>query len=189
LEPYFEGRSWDVTEENMQARLRGFLLMSLSNKFGSLLLTTGNKSELAMGYMTLYGDMCGSLGVLQDVTKEYVYQLSAFVNRHHEIIPLSILHKAPSAELKEDQKDTDTLPPFVVLDPIIADYIEARMSPKQIAEKRDIALEFVEALTAQMHRAEYKRRQAPIGLRVTQKAFSKGRNVPIVQKWRKSVGG
>lgn len=180
LEPHFEGRALDETEENLQTRIRGMILMAFSNKFGSILLNTGNKSEMAMGYCTLYGDMAGGLGVLQDVTKLQIYQIAEYL----QIIPEAIVKKVPSAELKENQKDSDVLPPFEILDPIIEDYIEERLTPEEIAVKRDQPLDFVRKLVAKMHAAEYKRRQAPIGLRVTQKAFTKGRIVPIVQKWR-----
>lgn len=184
LEPHFKGRAWDVTEENMQSRIRGQILMALSNKLGALLLNTGNKSEMAMGYTTLYGDMCGGLAVINDVTKTHVYHLANYINRNQEIIPKAILERVPSAELKENQTDQDTLPPYEVLDPIIEDYIEERLLPEAIAEKRNLSLPFVEEIIVKMHKAEYKRRQAPIAIRVTQKAFSKGRNVPIVQKWK-----
>ncbi len=184
LEPMFENRLFDVTEENLQSRIRGMILMAFSNKFGSILLNAGNKSEMAMGYTTLYGDMAGGLGVLHDVTKLHIYRLAAYVNREQEIIPQQIIDKAPSAELKENQTDFETLPRYEVLDPVIEDYIEERLSPEEIASKRNLPLEFVLDLTGKMHLAEYKRRQAPIGIRVTQKAFSKGRIVPIVQKWR-----
>ncbi len=184
LEPEFKGRAWDSTEQNLQSRIRGQILMAFSNKFGALLLNTSNKSEMAMGYSTLYGDMCGGFAVLSDVSKTYVYELSRYVNREHEIIPNAILTRAPSAELKEDQTDQDTLPPYEVLDPVIEDYIEERLSAEEIAEKHNLPLPFVEDLIAKMHAAEYKRRQAPISIRVTQKAFSRGRNVPIVQKWK-----
>ena len=184
VEPHFEGKPWDATEENLQSRARCQILMAFSNKFGALLLNASNKSEMALGYTTLYGDLCGGLGVLQDVTKQAIYQLARYINREKEIIPASILHKAPSAELREDQKDTDTLPPFEILDAVIEDYVEERLDPEKIAQKRGIALGVVQEIAAKIHAFEYKRRQAPIGIRVTQKAFSKGRNVPIVQKWR-----
>lgn len=179
LEPLFAGRSPDETEENMQTRIRGMILMAFSNKFGSILLNTSNKSELAMGYSTLYGDMAGGLGVLQDVTKMHVYQLAKYAG-----IPASILQKVPSAELRENQTDFDTLPRFEILDPILEDYLEERFTPEEIALRRKQPLALVQQIVQTIHRAEYKRRQAPIGLRVTQKAFSKGRVVPIVQKWR-----
>lgn len=184
LEPMFENRPFDETEENLQSRIRGMILMAFSNKFGAIVLNAGNKSEMAMGYTTLYGDMAGGLGVLHDVTKLNVYRLAAYVNREREIIPRQIIEKAPSAELRENQTDFDTLPRFEVLDPIIEDYIEMRLSPEEIAAKRNLPLEFILDLTSKMHLAEYKRRQAPISIRVTQKAFSKGRIIPIVQKWR-----
>jgi NAD+ synthase (glutamine-hydrolysing) len=154
------------------------ILMAFSNKFGHLLLNAGNKSEMAMGYCTLYGDMAGGLGVLHDVTKLHVYELA----KHIGIIPQAILDKPPSAELRENQTDLDTLPPFEILDPIIEDYIEERLSPAAIAAKRNQPLSFIQQLIHRMHAAEYKRRQTPISIRVTQKAFSKGRLVPIVQK-------
>ncbi len=179
LEPMFEGRALDETEENLQSRIRGMILMAFSNKFGHLLLNTGNKSEMAMGYCTLYGDMAGGLGVLHDVFKLQVYQLAKDI----EAIPEAILNKAPSAELRENQTDLDTLPPFEILDPILEDYLEKRLPLERIAEKQKQPLEWVRTIIHKVHLAEYKRRQAPIGIRVTQKAFSKGRVVPIVQKW------
>ena len=184
LEPYFGGRPFDLTEENLQARIRGMILMAFSNKMGFILLNTSNKSELAMGYSTLYGDLCGGFSVINDVTKSQIYQLCQFLNKKELIIPEAILKKVPTAELRLNQTDQDTLPPFDVLDPIIEDYIESRLSLETIAQKRKVSLEFLTSLIRQMHLAEYKRRQAPVGIRVTQKAFTKGRNVPIVQKWR-----
>ncbi len=184
LEPMFRGCPFDATEENLQSRIRGMILMAFSNKEGYILLNTGNKSEMAMGYATLYGDMAGGLGVLHDVTKLHIYQLAAYVNAKEEIIPQAIIDKIPSAELKENQTDFDTLPPYEILDPVIEDYIENRLAPEEIARKRNLGLETVRDIVRKIHLAEYKRRQAPIGLRVTQKAFSKGRYVPIVQKWR-----
>lgn len=183
LDPFIKKGSSSITEENLQSRIRGMILMAFSNAQGSLLLNTGNKSEMAMGYTTLYGDMCGGLGPLHDVTKLHIYELARYVNREREIIPNSILEKAPSAELKENQTDQDTLPPYEVLDPILEDYIERGLSPEEIAEQRGESLELVTRIVKAIHRAEYKRRQAPIGLRVTQKAFSRGRNVPVVQRW------
>ncbi|MGB7978813.1 MAG: NAD+ synthase [Chlamydiales bacterium] len=179
LEPMFQGRPFDETEENLQSRIRGMILMALSNKFGYILLNTGNKTEMAMGYCTLYGDMAGGLGVLHDVMKLQVYQLAKKIG----IIPEAILKKVPSAELRENQTDLDTLPPFEILDPILEDYIEKRLSLEEIAAKRGEPLAFVRSIAHRVHLAEYKRRQAPIGIRVTEKAFSKGRIVPIVQKW------
>ena len=179
LEPTLKGPPQGETEENIQTRIRCTILMAFSNQWGHILLNTGNKSEMAMGYCTLYGDMAGGLGVLHDVTKLRVYQLAKYRK-----IPEAIIQKVPSAELRENQTDFDTLPPFEILDPIIEDYIEERLPLEEIAKKRKQPLEFVRSLIHRMHLAEYKRRQAPIGLRVTQKAFSKGRIVPIVQKWK-----
>lgn len=179
LEPKFKKLPEDETEENLQPRIRGMILMAYSNKFGSIVLTTGNKSEMAMGYTTLYGDMVGGLGVLHDVFKTQVYELAKYTR----VIPDSILNKPPSAELKEDQLDTDSLPEYDVLDPIIEAYLEKRMSVKEIAEKEKQSLEFVRNIVSKIHLAEYKRRQAPISIRVSSKAFNKGRVVPIVQKW------
>jgi NAD+ synthase (glutamine-hydrolysing) len=173
----------ELVEQNLQARIRGIILMAFSNQEGALLLNTSNKSEAAMGYTTLYGDLCGGLAILSDVTKLRIYELCHFVNRKEEIIPQAILRKAPSAELKADQKDQDMLPPYDVLDPILEDYLEKGMSLKEIALQREVSLFFVEELVRKIHQAEYKRRQAPMGIRVTQKAFTKGRVVPIVQKW------
>jgi NAD+ synthase (glutamine-hydrolysing) len=179
LEPMFEGLPFNETEENLQSRIRGMILMAFSNKFGRILLNTGNKSEMAMGYCTLYGDMAGGLGVLQDVTKLQIYRLAKEI----QIIPEEIVKKVPSAELKENQTDLDVLPPFEILDPILEDYIEKRLDPEEIAKKRKQPIKFVLELIRKIHLAEYKRRQAPIGIRVTEKAFSKGRIVPIVQKY------
>lgn len=154
--------------------------MAYANKFGHLLLNAGNKSELAMGYCTLYGDMAGGLGVLHDVTKLHVYQLAKYVG----CIPQDILEKPPSAELRENQKDVDTLPPFEVLDPILEDYIEERLSSEEIFKRRGGSIELIDSIIHRIHTAEYKRRQTPISLRVTAKAFNKGRIVPVVQRWR-----
>jgi NAD+ synthase (glutamine-hydrolysing) len=173
-----------LTEENLQSRIRGMVLMAFSNQLGSILLATGNKTEMAMGYTTLYGDMAGGLGPLQDVTKLRVYELAEYINREKVVIPPDILSKAPSAELRHGQKTTDDLHKFEILDPILEDYLEKRMSLEEISAKRGCSLSFVRELVGKIHAAEYKRRQAPIGIRVTEKAFSKGRNVPIVQKWR-----
>ena len=171
------------TAENLQARIRGMILMAFSNALGMILLNTGNKSEMAMGYTTLYGDMAGGLGVLLDVTKLRIYALAAYVNREDEIIPRSIIERTPTAELRENQTDFDTLPRFELLDPLIEDYLEELLSPQEISAKRNLPLEEVLRLTKKMDLAEYKRRQAPIGIRVTERAFGKGRVVPIVQKW------
>ena len=181
LGPYFATSS--LVEENLQARVRGQILMAFANQFSSILLNTGNKSEMAMGYTTLYGDMAGGLGVLHDVIKLKVYELSRFVNREKEVIPEAILQKVPSAELRPNQKDSDTLPPYEILDPILEDYIEEHLTAQEIADRRGQPIAFIQEIIRKIHIAEYKRRQAPIGIRVTRKAFSRGRNVPIVQKW------
>ncbi len=182
LKPLFTGRVEDTTEENIQARLRGVILMALSNKFGSLLLTTGNKSELAVGYCTLYGDMCGGLAVISDVPKTMVYRISKWINREREIIPDSSITKPPSAELRPDQCDQDSLPPYEVLDAILDQYVVQGKSGVEI-----IASGFDEATVKRVIRLidlnEYKRRQAAPGLRVTTKAFGVGRRIPIAQKF------
>lgn len=183
LEPAFAGRQEDTTEENIQARLRGTILMALSNKFGSLLLTTGNKSELAVGYTTLYGDMCGGLSVISDVPKLMVYRLARWINRNREIIPSSTLTKPPSAELRPNQTDQDSLPPYDVLDAIIEDYVVQLKSASEI-----IAAGYDEATVHRIIRLidsnEYKRRQAAPGLKVTSRAFGVGRRIPVAQKFR-----
>jgi NAD+ synthetase len=178
----FEGRTEDATEENLQARLRGITMMALSNKFGSLLLTTGNKSELAVGYCTLYGDMCGGLAVISDLPKTLVYALSRWVNRDREIIPASTIEKAPSAELRPDQKDQDTLPPYDELDAILSLYVEENLPVSAIVAKgHDEAL--VRRITAMIDRNEYKREQAAPGLKVTGRAFGMGRRLPLAQRY------
>lgn len=183
LGPHFEKREKNTTEENLQARIRGMILMALSNKFGYIVLSTGNKSELAVGYSTLYGDMCGGLGVLSDVTKQEVYALAHWINRKEEIIPSNTINRAPSAELRPNQKDTDSLPDYAILDNVLCAYVEDHMAPEQIAEKYKYSLELVEDLVRRIHFNEYKRRQAPPGLRISEKAFSVGRRFPIVQGW------
>ncbi len=182
LAPLFAGRPEDVTEENLQARIRGLLLMALSNKFGSLLLTTGNKSELAVGYCTLYGDMNGGLAVISDVPKTMVYRLARWVNRDREIIPEACLTKAPSAELRPNQTDQDTLPPYDVLDAILEAFIvQARTFEEIVAAGFDPAT--VKQVLHMIQRSEYKRRQAPPGLKVTTKAFGIGRRVPVAHRF------
>jgi NAD+ synthetase len=183
LKPLFAGKPEDSTEENIQARLRGVLLMALSNKFGSLLLTTGNKSELAVGYCTLYGDMCGGLAVISDVPKTMVYRLSSWINRDREIIPLSSITKAPSAELRPNQTDQDTLPPYETLDAILDHYVvHGRSLPEIIKLGFDPAT--VRKVIRMIDINEYKRRQAAPGLKVTTKAFGVGRRFPIAQRYR-----
>jgi NAD+ synthetase len=180
LAPAFTGRAPDTTEENIQARIRGNLLMALSNKFGHLLLTTGNKSEMAVGYCTLYGDMSGGLAAVSDVPKTMVYRLARYINREREVIPARVFTKAPSAELRAGQTDQESLPPYEVLDPILRLYVEERLSPAEIAAQGfDLAL--VEEVVAQVRRNEYKRWQSPPGLKVTTKAFGLGRRYPIAQ--------
>ena len=185
LSPIFAGKSFDTAEENLQARIRGMILMAVSNKLGHIVLSTGNKSEMAMGYVTLYGDMCGGLGVLNDVSKSLVYKLSKWINRKKEIIPNKIIKKAPSAELRADQKDQDTLPKYEIVDQVIDGYVEDHLSIEEIVKKYNIKLETVKELVERIHLAEYKRRQGPPGIRVSKKAFSKGRFLPIVQGWIK----
>ena len=183
MEPLFEGRPEDTTEENLQARLRGVTLMAMSNKFGSLLLTTGNKSELAVGYCTLYGDMCGGLAVISDLPKTWVYRVSRWMNRDREIIPSSSITKAPSAELRPNQTDQDSLPPYEVLDAILEAYVVEDRPAAEI-----IATGFSEADVRRVVRlidlSEYKRRQAAPGLKVTSRAFGVGRRQPVAQRWR-----
>lgn len=183
LDKEFQNLPEDVTEENLQSRIRGVLLMALSNKFGYLLLATGNKSELATGYATLYGDMCGGLAPISDVYKTKVYELARFINRDEEIIPNEILNKIPSAELRPNQTDQDTLPPYDVLDKILYYYIEESKEVNEIVEL-GFEKELVEKILKMVDRAEYKRKQAPPGLKITNKAFGTGRRFPIVQRWR-----
>jgi len=184
LSPLFSDRAPGVTEENLQSRLRGVTLMALSNKTGALVLTTGNKSEIAVGYCTLYGDMCGGLAVISDVPKTMVYSLARIANRRHaNAIPESVFTKPPSAELRPDQKDTDSLPEYSVLDPILEAYIEQMQTPRQISESQRVPLELVQEIVNKVDRNEYKRQQAAPGIKVTTKAFGIGRRVPIAQKF------
>ena len=179
----FKGRAEDATEENLQARIRGNLLMALSNKFGSLVLSTGNKSEMAVGYCTLYGDMAGGLAVISDVPKTMVYDLANFVNRKRQIIPRDTLTKAPSAELRPNQTDQDTLQPYEDLDRILKAYVEDLQSPEQIAEECLLPVDIVRKVALHVDRSEYKRKQAAPGLKLTSKAFSVGRRFPLAQKF------
>ncbi len=184
LDPLFDGGTAGVTEENLQSRLRGVTLMALSNKWGALVLTTGNKSELAVGYCTLYGDMCGGLAVISDVPKTLVYSLSRVANqRHPNAIPENVFVKPPSAELRPDQKDTDSLPEYDVLDQILRGYIENNDAPQQIADSLHLPLELVRDIVNKVDRNEYKRQQAAPGLKVTTKAFGIGRRFPIAQRF------
>ena len=185
LRPVFGDREPDVAEENIQARLRGLNLMALSNKFGALVLTTGNKSEIAVGYCTLYGDMVGGLAVISDVPKTMVYELSREANRRRPgAIPESVFTKPPSAELRPDQKDTDSLPDYEILDPMLRLYIEERLAPTEIAQRLDRSIEEVRRICRMVDVNEYKRQQAAPGLRVTSKAFGLGRRFPIAQRFR-----
>ena len=179
LEPLFAETTPDTTEENIQSRIRGGLLMALSNKFSALVLTTGNKSEMAVGYCTLYGDMVGALAVIGDLVKTRVYAVCRWLNRDGEVIPLAILEKPPSAELRPDQKDTDSLPPYEVLDPIVEAYVERYETPERIAEANGFPLELVYQVVGLIERSEYKRQQAAPVLKVTSKSFGMGRRFPI----------
>jgi NAD+ synthase/NAD+ synthase (glutamine-hydrolysing) len=182
LQPVFAGRGSDVTEENIQARIRGNILMAMSNKFGALLLSTGNKSEVGVGYCTLYGDMAGGLAVISDVPKTMVYRIAHYVNSRRPVIPQATIEKPPSAELRPDQKDQDTLPPYEVLDTVLYDYVEGYRTAEQIAAAHDYDLGLVRAATRLVEKAEYKRQQAAPGLKITQKAFGVGRRFPIAAK-------
>jgi NAD+ synthetase len=179
----FKGLPEDTTEENMQARIRGNILMAISNKFGHMLLTTGNKSELAVGYCTLYGDMNGGLGVIADVPKTMVYELARYINRRKPVIPEASLTKPPSAELRPNQTDQDTLPPYEVLDAILKKYIEESKSATEIIAELNLDEKLVRDVVRKIDLNEYKRKQAPPCLRVTTKAFGIGRRVPIAQRY------
>ncbi|MCM8761120.1 MAG: NAD+ synthase, partial [Candidatus Omnitrophica bacterium] len=183
FEKLFEGLSRDITEENIQARIRGNILMALSNKFGWLVLTTGNKSEMSTGYATLYGDMAGGLAVIKDVPKTLVYKLARYRNAIAKVIPDAVFTKEPTAELRPEQKDRDTLPPYEVLDPIIKAYVEEDKSLGEIsvngADRETIA-----KVIRMIDKSEYKRRQSPPGIKITPKAFGKDRRMPITNKYR-----
>jgi len=182
LQPVFAGQKEDVTEENIQSRARGTLLMALSNKFGAIVLSTGNKSELGVGYCTLYGDMAGGLAAISDVPKTLVYRLSEYVNSRRPVIPQATLEKPPSAELRPDQKDSDSLPPYEVLDAVLEDYIEELHPAEQIAADRGFDIETVRRVIRMVDRTEYKRQQAAPGLKISPKAFGYGRRFPIAAK-------
>ena len=188
LNPHFSGQSWNTAEENLQARIRGNILMALSNKFGWLVLTTGNKSEMGVGYATLYGDMAGGFAVIKDVPKTLVYQLSEFYNKreNQEIIPRRVLEKAPTAELRENQKDSDSLPVYETLDPILKYYIEEDLSVSEIIKKsfnQDDVLRTIRMVDT----SEYKRRQSPPGVKITPRAFGKDRRMPITNRFREII--
>ena len=185
LSPSFKDSEPDITEQNIQARIRGTILMGLSNKHGSLVLSTGNKSELAVGYCTLYGDMTGGLAVISDVPKTIVYDLARFINREKEYIPPRIISKAPSAELKPDQTDQDDLPPYEILDSILKGYIEDFKGADELAQT-GFDKDIVEEVIFKVDRNEYKRHQAPPGLKVTSKAFGYGRRYPLAQRYTKT---
>ena len=178
LAPHFGDRPWDATEENLQARIRGTLWMALSNKFGWLVVTTGNKSEMATGYSTLYGDMAGGFALLKDVYKEDVYRLAAVINRRDEVIPARVLTKPPTAELREGQRDEDSLPPYPVLDQILLGYLEQDLSPSEL-KARGLPDDAVDLAVRLVNRNEYKRRQAPVGVKVSARAFGRDRRMPI----------
>jgi NAD+ synthase (glutamine-hydrolysing) len=181
----FEGTQPDVAEENLQARVRGQVLMGISNKFGHLVLTTGNKSEMAAGYATLYGDMAGGFAVIKDVLKTRVYDLCRYRNSLSPVIPENVLTKPPSAELRPDQTDQDSLPPYDVLDAILVAYVEEDRPLEQIVQlgfERDL----VEKVVGLVDRAEYKRRQAPPGVKVSSRAFGRDRRLPITNRYRDS---
>ncbi len=182
LDPLFAGTPFGLAEENLQSRIRGALLMALSNKFGALVLTTGNKSEMSTGYSTLYGDMVGALAVIGDVAKMRVYKLSAYANRNREIIPRATITKPPSAELRPGQMDTDSLPPYEVLDPILEAYVERYCSAEQIAAEQGVEVGLVRSVLKLVERSEYKRQQAAPVLKVTRKSFGMGRRFPIAVK-------
>ena len=183
LATLFEGHGPDTTEENLQARIRGNLLMAISNKTGRLVLTTGNKSEMAVGYATLYGDMAGGFAVIKDVPKTFVYRLARYRNEISAVIPDRVITRAPSAELAPDQKDEDSLPPYDVLDPILEAYIEKDQSSTQIVLAGYDAV-LVDRVIGLVNRNEYKRRQAPPGVKITQRAFGRDRRYPITSRFR-----
>jgi len=183
----FAGTAPNVTEENVQARIRGNYLMALSNKFGWLVLTTGNKSEMSAGYATLYGDMAGGFAVIKDVLKTLVYDLSHWRNAQGDVpvIPERCITRPPSAELRPDQKDTDSLPPYEVLDAILKAYVEEDQAPEDIVVTLSLPEDLVQRVTRMVDRNEYKRRQAPPGVRITTRAFGKDRRLPITQRFTK----
>ena len=182
LKQVFSSVEEDVTEENLQARIRGNILMAMSNKFGYMVLSTGNKSELGVGYCTLYGDMVGGLAIISDVPKTMVYRLSRFVNSRRPVIPRSTMEKPPSAELRNNQQDSDSLPPYEMLDTILEDYVEDSKTAEQIAAERKFDINVVRRIITMVERSEYKRQQAAPGLKISEKAFGVGRRFPIASK-------
>jgi NAD+ synthase (glutamine-hydrolysing) len=187
LKPFNQGMPFGPAEENLQARIRGNVLMAFSNKFGWLVLTTGNKSEMATGYCTLYGDMSGGYAVIKDIFKTRVYELSAYVNRRagHDVIPRSVIRRAPSAELRFDQKDQDSLPPYPILDDILVSYIEEHRSVDEIVGKKK-NIETVRRVMDLVDKSEYKRRQAPPGVKITKRAFGKDWRLPLTNRYKAS---
>ena len=185
LAPKFEGTDWGVSEENIQSRIRGNLIMALSNKFGWLVLTTGNKSEMATGYATIYGDMSGGFAVIKDVPKVMCYELSEYRNRQagRQVIPVSVIEKPPSAELRPDQFDEDSLPPYERLDPILKAYVEDDMSFEEIVSTGEDP-DVVKHIIGLVDRSEYKRRQAAPGIKITPRNFGRDRRMPIANRWR-----
>jgi NAD+ synthase (glutamine-hydrolysing) len=181
----FEGSKPDITEENIQARIRGNLVMALSNKFGWLVLTTGNKSELSVGYATLYGDMAGGFAVLKDVFKGWVYRLVRWRNEREgrELVPGSVLERPPSAELRYEQRDDESLPAYDLLDEIVAGYVERDLDPEELV-RQGLPAEEVERIVRMVDLAEYKRRQAPPGIRISTKAFGRDRRLPITNRFK-----
>ena len=182
LDPVFAGYSADTTEENLQSRIRGTLLMAISNKTGYMVLTTGNKSEMAVGYATLYGDMAGGFAAIKDVPKTMVYRLANYRNEVSSVIPARVITRPPSAELAPDQKDIDSLPPYEVLDPILQAYVEQDQATSEIVAAGYDA-EIVANAVRLVTRTEYKRRQAPPGVRITQRAFGRDRRYPITARY------
>ena len=184
LEPFFEGSRWDITEENIQARIRGIILMALSNKFGWIVVSTGNKSELSMGYSTLYGDMVGGFALIKDLYKTTVYKIADYINKTMEnVIPETIITRPPTAELRENQKDQDTLPPYEILDKVLKRYIEEEKDFEEIHRETGIDVELVKKIINTVNRNEYKRRQAPIGVKITKRSFGKDRRYPITNRY------
>jgi len=183
VNPFFGGKAPDITEENIQARLRALILMAFANKLGYMVLNTSNKSEAATGYGTLYGDMIGGLSVLGDIYKTEVYELAREINAKKEIIPATIINKPPSAELRPNQLDTDSLPPYELLDPILFRYIDLERSAEQVAEE-GFDPDLVEKIIRLVHSSEFKRKQSPPVLRVSSKAFGTGRRIPIIARYR-----
>jgi NAD+ synthetase len=187
LKPVFEGRAEDTAEENLQARVRGTLLMALSNKFGSIVLTTGNKSEMAVGYSTLYGDMAGGFAVIKDLFKTLVWRLARYRNSVSDVIPENIITRAPSAELRANQTDQDSLPPYDVLDGIVEAYMEQNRAPREIVAQGFAAAD-VRRVVGLIRQSEYKRRQAPPGVRITLRGFGKDWRYPITSHYRDDGG-